>query len=152
MAPDTAAATVAVLYAAHLAGRVAASRIARRLPTRRLLALALLVVLAGSPLLLAATRPGLAVVGIIVAGAGTGATFPLASALHVQASHRSSDGALGQTLAVAALGELAGPLMAGVIAQIAGLRAGLLILPASAVLAALTLLPRPHRDPLRATR
>ena len=87
------------------------------------------------------------IIGIIVVGAGTGATFPLASALHVQASVRGSHGALGQTLAVAALGELTGPLLAGAIAQITDLRAGLLILPVFAVLAALSLLPRPpaHR-------
>lgn len=146
---DSAAATVAVLYAAHLVGRVVTSRVARRVPTRRLLALALLAVLAGSPLLLAAPGPGLAVIGIVVAGAGTGAAFPLASTLHVQASHLTSDGALGQTLAVAALGQIAGPLSVGALAQVTDLRTGLLMLPAFSVLAALSL---PRRTPDRGSR
>jgi MFS family permease len=61
--------------------------------------------------------------------------FPLTSALHVTASPRSADAALGQVLSVASIGQLAGPLTAGAIAQVANLRAGLLILPALTLIA-----------------
>lgn len=81
----------------------------------------------------------------LVAGIGIGAMFPLTSALHVKASALSADGALGQVLAVAAPGQLAGPLIAGAIAQAAGLRVGLLILPLLTLLAAASLYRVPSR-------
>jgi fucose permease len=137
-----AAGTVSVLYAAHLAGRVVTSRLARRILPRPLIAMALLAVLLGSPALLSESVPWLVLVGIVVVGVGTGATFPLASTLHVQASSRGADGALGQTLTVAAVAQVLGPLGAGVLAQIADLQVGLLLVPGFAILAGLSLLPR----------
>lgn len=135
-----AAGTVATLYAAHLLGRVVTSRLARRIAPRPLLVVALLVVGLGIPALLSAGVLWLVILGIVVTGAGTGATFPLASALHVQASPRGADGAVGQTISVAALGQIIGPLGAGVLAQVADLRVGLLLVPAFALLAGLSLL------------
>jgi MFS family permease len=137
-----AAATVALLYAAHLVGRVVTSRLARRIAPRRLIAVALLVVLAGSPALLSDGVPWLVIAGILVVGAGTGATFPLASTLHVQASPRGADGALGQTLTMGALAQVVGPLGAGALAQFADLQIGLLLVPGFTILAGLSLLPR----------
>jgi MFS family permease len=136
LARTTAVAMVSGLYAANLLGRVAASRLARAHTPERLLAVALGTVLAGLPLLLAASGAAAALAGIFLAGAGIGALFPLTSSLHVQASRRSADSALGQTLTVAAVGQTAAPLLAGAIAQASTLRAGLLVLPALAVLAA----------------
>lgn len=98
----------------------------------------------GTPALLSTGLPWLVVVGIVMTGIGTGATFPLASALHVQASPRGADGALGQTLTVAALAEIVGPLGAGAIAQVADLRVGLLVVPGFAVVAGLSLLRHPR--------
>lgn len=130
-----AVAMVSWLYAANLVGRLLASRLARRTSTATLLAAALLAALLGLPLLLAATAAPLAAAGLAVAGVGIGATFPLTSSLHVGASPRSADGALGEILAVASIGQILGPLTAGAIAQVAGLRAGLLVLPALVLLA-----------------
>ena len=73
--------------------------------------------------------------------------FPLTSALHVKASALSADGAVGQVLTFAAPGQLAGPLIAGAIAQAAGLRAGLLILPALSLTAAAATPPSPLQSP-----
>lgn len=129
MARGAAVAAVSGLYASSLVGRVLASRLARRVGPERLLAAAFGITLLGLPVLLIATNGLVAAIGIAVAGIGIGAMFPLTSALHIEASSLSADGALGQVLAVAAPGQLAGPLIAGVIAQAAGLRAGLLILP-----------------------
>jgi predicted MFS family arabinose efflux permease len=140
-----AAGTVAVLYAAHLLGRILTSRVARRVPPRTLIVAALLGVLLGSPALLSNGVTWLVIVGIAVVGAGTGALFPLASSLHVQASARGADGALGQTLTVAALAQVVGPLGAGALAQAADLRVGLLLVPGFAVLAGLSLLRRAPR-------
>lgn len=133
---DAAVVAVSGLYAASLAGRLLASRLARGIPPERLLAAALSTALLGLPVLLLATDVPFAAVGIAVAGVGIGAMFPLTSALHVSSSAHGADSALGQILAVASLGQLAGPLTAGAVAQAAGLRAGLIILPALTLVAA----------------
>lgn len=69
--------------------------------------------LASLPIVLAATDIAVAIVGIAITGIGIGAMFPLTSSVHVKASRRSADSALGQVLAVASLGRLAGPLGRG---------------------------------------
>ena len=140
--PGRAAGTVALLYAAQLIGRVVTSRLARRISPRPLIVGALLVVLVGTPALLSDGVPWLVIVGILVAGAGIGAMFPLASALHVQASPRNADGALGQTLTVASVAQICGPLAAGAIAQVADLQLALLLVPGFAVLVGFSLLRR----------
>ena len=91
-------------------------------------------VFAGLPCLLAATSATAAVPGIVLAGAGIAALFPLTSSLHVQGSGHTVDSALGEILTVAAVGQIAGPL--GAIAQASSVRAGLLVLPALTLLAA----------------
>jgi len=139
LARDAAVAMVSGLYASNLFGRVVASRLARTQGAELLLAIALGTVLIGLPFLLTATGATGAVVGIFLTGAGIGALFPLTSSLHVQASRRTADIALGETLTVAALGQTSGPLVAGVIAQVTTLRAGLLVLPALTLLAAASL-------------
>jgi MFS family permease len=149
LARDTAVAMVSALYASNLLGRVTASRLARTQTPERVLVIALGTVLTGLPFLLAATSAAAAVPGIILAGAGIGALFPLTSSLHIQASRRNADGALGETITVAALGQTAGPLIAGAIAQVSSLRAGLLVLPVLTLLAALGLAL--HRRPSSAT-
>lgn len=136
LARGTAVAMVSGLYASNLLGRLLASRMARTQTPERLLVTALGVVTSGLPFLIAATSAAAAVPGIILAGAGIGALFPLTSSLHIQASGRTADSALGQTLTVAAIGEMSGPLLAGAIAQATSLRVGLLVLPAMTVLAA----------------
>ena len=139
IARNTAVAMVSGLYAANLVGRLLASRLARRTSAARVLAAALVTALIGLPMLLAAGTIPIAMAGIAVAGAGIGASFPLASSLHVDSTAQASDRTLGQILAVAAIGQIAGPLTAGAIAQAAGLRTGLLVLPVLALIAAAAL-------------
>jgi fucose permease len=139
LARHAAVTLVSMLYAANLAGRLLASRLARDTSAERLLFVALGSVLAGLPCLLAATSATAAIVGIVLVGAGIGALFPLTSSLHIQASGHTADSALGEILTVAALGEIAGPLLTGAIAQGSSLRTGLLVLPALTLLAALGL-------------
>jgi MFS family permease len=121
---------VSGLYGANLVGRVTASRAARRLPDAVVLGAALLLALVGLPLLLAASSPGVAGIGIALAGIGIGAMFPLTSSLHVASAGRSSDTSVGEVITVASLGQVAGPLAAGILAQASDLRVGLLVLPA----------------------
>ena len=133
---DMAVALVSVLFASSLLGRFLASRLALGLPTLRVLHLALACALLGAPVLLLARSTAVAVLGLTMTGVGIGATFPLASSLHVGASRRSSDQSMGQVLIVAGLGQVA-PLLTGMLAGFVGLRAGLLFLPALLILAAL---------------
>jgi MFS family permease len=147
LARDAAAGAVSGLYAANLAGRLLVSRLARRASAERLLAAALGTALLGLPILLAATDAATAAVGIAIAGVGIGAMFPLTSSLHVEASALTADGALGQVLAIAAIGQIAGPLTTGAIAQATSLRAGLLILLAFVLIACAGLYN--HRQTLR---
>ncbi|MBP8920599.1 MAG: MFS transporter [Micropruina sp.] len=146
---DLAVALVSVLFAATLAGRALASRLARRMPTLTVLQLSLATALAGCPILLLAQDALVASAGLAVAGMGIGATFPLASALHVGASRRTADQSMGQILAVAGVGQIVGPVIAGALAQYFGLRVGLLVVPALLVLAAIIVRPRRAR-PTRA--
>jgi fucose permease len=135
IARETSVALVSALYAANLAGRLIASRLARTLATAMVLRLSLATTLVGLPILLSAGNIVVAGVGLAVTGIGIGGTFPLASSLHIAASHRTADQALGQILTVAGVGQIVGPLAAGALAQGAGLRLGLLVLPALVLLA-----------------
>jgi fucose permease len=150
LARGAAVAAVSGLYASNLGGRLLTSRLARHASPEWLLAAALGTTLLGLPVLLSATDGSVAAVGIALSGIGIGAMFPLTSALHVQASRGSSDRALGQVLSVASIGQIAGPLSAGAIAQAAGLRAGLLVLPVLTLVAAVGL-HRHHRTRSAAT-
>lgn len=145
---DAAVALVSVLFAASLVGRLLASRLALRMPALRVLHLALACALIGAPILLLAQDAVVATIGLSISGIGIGATFPLASSLHVGASRRSSDQSMGQVLVVAGFGQVA-PLFTGALAQLVGLRAGLLMLPGFLLMAVLTSRPRrrvPHAD------
>jgi fucose permease len=134
-----AVALVAALYGANLAGRLLASRLARRIEADKLLAAALLTAMIGLPILIAAQGAGPATLGFVITGMGIGALFPLTSSLHVGRSSRGADAALGQVLVVAAFGQTFGPLAVAGIAQVAGLRAGFLVLPALVLAAAAAL-------------
>ena len=136
---------VSGLYAANLVGRVVTSRLARRITTEGLLAASLILALIGVCVLLAARDAPVAGIGIALAGVGVGAMFPLTSSLHVGVSGRNADGAIGQVLSIAAIGQIVGPLAAGAIAESAGLRAGLLVLPALVLLAAAALARYPSQ-------
>ncbi|HEY7050293.1 MAG TPA: MFS transporter [Jatrophihabitantaceae bacterium] len=150
IARNTSVALVSALYAANLVGRLVASRLARRLATPVVLWLSLATALVGLPFLLGAGSVVVAAVGLAVTGMGIGGTFPLASSLHIAASRRTADQALGQILTVAGIGQIAGPLVAGAIAQGAGLRIGLLVMPVLVLLASASSTARLHfRQPSR---
>jgi fucose permease len=134
-------ALVSTLYAANLLGRLLASRITRVLRPAAMLRLCLATALVGTPVLLTAGDVVAAVVGLVLTGVGIGGTFPLASLLHVEASRRTADQALGQTLAVAGIGQVMGPLATGALAQVTDLRLSLLVLPALVLLAAASTRP-----------
>jgi len=119
---------VSGLYAANLLGRVLASRLAQRFRVEPVLAGALAVVLLGLPILLTAQNVVTAELGLAIAGVGIAATFPLPSALHVATSRHGADAAMGQVLAIASAGQMCGPIVVAVLAQVSNLRVGLIAL------------------------
>ena len=127
---------VSGLYLANLVGRVLASRLAHRLRVDLVLAGALAVVLLGLPVLLTAQNALTAELGLAIAGVGIAATFPLTSALHVATSRHGADAAMGQVLAIASIGQMCGPLVVAVLAQVSNLRVGLIALVGFTLLAA----------------
>ena len=127
---------VSGLYAANLLGRVLASRLAQRFRVEPVLAGALAVVLLGLPILLTAQNVVTAELGLAIAGVGIAATFPLTSALHVATSRHGADAAMGQVLAIASVGQMCGPLVVAVLAQVSNLRVGLIALVGFTLLAA----------------
>lgn len=127
---------VSGLYAANLLGRVLASRLAQRFRVEPVLAGALAVVLLGLPILLTAHSALTAELGLAIAGVGIAATFPLTSALHVATSRHGADAAMGQVLAIASVGQMCGPIVVAVIAQVSNLRVGLIALVGFTLLAA----------------
>jgi len=127
---------VSGLYAANLLGRVLASRLAQRFRVEPVLAGALAVVLLGLPILLTAQNALTAELGLAIAGVGIAATFPLTSALHVATSRHGADAAMGQVLAIASVGQMCGPVVVAVLAQVSNLRVGLIALVGFTLLAA----------------
>jgi MFS family permease len=134
-----AVAMVSGLYVANLVGRILASRLAHRISGERLLAGAIVVALAGLPILLGAPNAIVAGIGLAFVGAGVAAMFPLTSSLHVAASGRTADAAIGQVLAAASIGQIIGPVLVALIAQASNLRVGLITLVGYALLAAAAL-------------
>jgi MFS family permease len=127
---------VSGLYLANLLGRVLASRLAHRFRAELLLAGALAVVLLGLPILLTAQNAYTAELGLAIAGVGIAATFPLTSAMHVATSQYGADAAMGEVLAIASVGQMCGPLVVAVLAQVSSLRVGLIALVGFTLLAA----------------
>lgn len=144
LARATAVALTSMFFTSMLAGRLLSSRLARRVGARTLLAGALVLLLAGLPVLLAARGIPGALAGIVPVGAATGALFPLASALVLAAAGPASTRASAATMAVASVGVLAAPLTIGTLADDAGLRTALLAVAALPVAALAVLATRPR--------
>lgn len=127
------------LFAAMLAGRVAAGVLVRRLDPARLVAGSLAVVAAGIAVHAASTDVGPALIGLVLLGLGIAGLFPLALSLAVAAApHRPAE-VSGRCVVAGSAAVLLGPLVVGQLADLAGLRPALLVLPLVAVGAAVLL-------------
>ncbi len=122
LARDVAVTATSVVFVAMLAGRLLASRLARRLRPRALLTAALLTVLAGVPVLVVAGAPAPALAAIVVLGVGMGALFPLASSLVMGAAGAASTRASSAAMVAASAGVLIVPAAMGQLAGLTNLR------------------------------
>ena len=133
---DTAVALTAGYFGGVLAGRVASSRLARRHPPARLLAVALAVAAGGFAVLWPATAPGQALVGLALLGIGLGNLFPMGLSLVVGLAPGRAALASGRAVAVTSAAIVLAPLTVGTLADATSLKAALAVVPVMLGLAA----------------
>jgi MFS family permease len=110
-----------------------------------------LAVTVGSGLVWLGPGLSLRVLGLLVAGLGTGPLYPLAVE-RLYARVEADTVTLGAVTALASgIAISAGPLMLGVVADLIGLRHAVLIVTALGIAGVLRSLPRPERHPQRAS-
>ena len=123
LARSGAAAAMTVFFAAMLAGRVAGSRLARRLPPTTLLAGTLCVAFVGFPLFWLSAGTALTLTGLFVTGLGIGSVYPLGVSAALAAAPDNTDAAAAR-LAVAGGGAvLLAPFALGALADRVGIDA-----------------------------
>lgn len=136
-APDLAAAGVALISAAMIAGRTVGDRIRARLGGSRFLVASGTLAALGAVIALLFPRPAPVAVGFVLLGLGLAGLFPVVLS-HVGHHHRTNTGqAIAAVSTVGYLGSLAGPGVVGGLSEVFGLRGGLALLPAFAVLVTL---------------
>ena len=153
LSADVAVTLMAGYFGGVLVGRAVGSGLARRLPPRRLLALALGVSTIGFAILWPSTTGPQAFVGLAVIGAGIGNLFPTALAIAVALAPGRAVLASGRAVVMSSVAVLLAPLTVGALADATSLRAAFGVVPVLLLLAAigLTVLVRlrtqPHPGP-----
>lgn len=112
-----AATTMSIFFLASVVGRVAASRLARIWPNRRLLWLALGVTVVGFPLFWLAPNPALSIIGLFCAGLGVANFYPLTLTLALDVVPEQADRASTQIVLGTGSAMLSMPLLLGWIAD-----------------------------------
>jgi MFS family permease len=149
LSADLAVTLMAGYFGGVLVGRAVGSRLARRLPPRRLLALALGVSAVGFAILWPSTSAAQAFVGLAVIGTGIGNLFPTALAIAVALAPGRAVLASGRAIVMSSLAVLLAPLTVGALADATSLRAAFGVVPVLLLLAAagLALLARLGAQP-----
>jgi MFS family permease len=137
LSAGTAAAGVSATLVGMFVGRLAAGRIALRVPPVRLLLFAFIVSFAGFAVFWVSTVGWLAVAGLVVAGLGNSVHYPLAISMALTAAGGQPDKAAGFSSYSIALGFGAAPFALGWISDHVGSHRAFLILPAFILAAAL---------------
>lgn len=132
---STAVTAMALFFGAMLTGRVGGAVLARTRPAGRLVGAALAVTGVGLVVATASTAPATSLLALVLLGLGVSVLFPLGLSLAVAAA--PDDAAVVSSRCVTAGGTaiLLGPLVIGRLADGVGLRAALLVLPVTAMLA-----------------
>ncbi|TQL03954.1 sugar MFS transporter [Cellulomonas sp. SLBN-39] len=132
--PGIGAATTAGLVAGMAAMRFVVGPLSLRVPPARLLAGSFILAVVGWAVLWTATTPGVALAGLVVAGLGYGAQYPLAVVLLLAASPGRSDRAQAQATLTGALAIGVAPFVLGALADAVGTHTAFLVVPALAAL------------------
>jgi len=123
LARSGAAAALTVFFAAMLAGRVAGSRLARRLPPTALLAGTLCVALVGFPLFWLSTGTALTLTGLFVTGLGIGSVYPLGVSAALAVAPDNTDAAAARLAVAGGSAVLLAPFALGALADRVGIDA-----------------------------
>jgi fucose permease len=143
---DTGVSLMIGYFGGVVAGRTIGSRLARRHPAQRLLAVALAVTAAGFAVLWPASTPVQALAGLSLTGLGLGNLFPLALSFTVGLVPDRAQSASGRAVLVTSAAVLLAPLTVGALADATSLTAALGVVPVALGLAAagLTAAARVH--------
>jgi predicted MFS family arabinose efflux permease len=136
---DTGVSLMAGYFGGVVVGRALGSRLARRYPPHRLLAVALAVTAGGFAILWPAATPGQALLGLAVTGVGLGNLFPLALSFTVGLAADRAQLASGRAVLATSAAVLVAPLTVGALADATSLTAALAAVPVALGLAALGL-------------
>lgn len=117
-----AASVLGVFFVAEVIGRALGSRMTHRRSSISLLLLALLITLAGFPLLWLAPVAPLRVAGLIVTGLGVANLFPLTLAAATGVSPRNADRASSRIALAAGIAIFTAPLLLGRLADTVGIQ------------------------------
>jgi fucose permease len=126
---DTAVALMFGYFGGVLIGRATGSRLARRYPAPRLLALALLVAAVGFAVLWPAASPAQTLAGLAVIGLGIGNLFPLALAVSVALAPDRAQLASSRAVMAGSAAVLLAPLTIGALADATSITTALLVVP-----------------------
>ena len=133
---DAAVALMFGYFGGVLVGRVTGSRLARRHPAPRLLALALAVAAVGFAVLWPASSAAQTLAGLAVIGVGLGNLFPLALAVCVSLAPDRAQLASSRAVMAGSAAVLLAPLTIGALADATSITSALLVVPAMLALAA----------------
>jgi MFS family permease len=136
MSPGGASAAVASIVGGMCLGRIAAGRIALRVPPAPLLLAALGVTAVGFVIFWLATAGWLAVIGLVIVGLGNATHYPLAISMALAAAGGQEDRASGYSSYSVAVGFGLAPVLLGWIADGVGTHLAFLLLPAFVAAAA----------------
>ena len=139
LSPGSAAASVTAIVGGMCLGRLSGGRLALRHPVDRLLYGAILLTGAGFAALWLTASVWLALPALVTCGLGIALFYPLGVARAIDASEGRPDHASARVGIGAALAAGLGPFLLGALADLAGLRVALLVVPALLVLAAVGL-------------
>jgi fucose permease len=136
---DTGVSLMIGYFGGVVVGRTLGSRLARRHPPHRLLAVALAVTAGGFAILWPAATPAQSLLGLALTGVGLGNLFPLALSFTVGLAPDRAQLASGRAVLATSAAVLLAPLTVGALADATSLSAALGVVPVALALAALGL-------------
>ncbi|HEU4996181.1 MAG TPA: MFS transporter [Gemmatimonadaceae bacterium] len=137
---DHAALYLALFWFGLLLGRLTLGRVLRRVPAVRVVLSSITLALVSVLLLIASRNVTMAAIAVFLLGCGFSPTFPVIFGFAGDRYARTSGTAIGLIMGIALFGGILLPFAAGVIGDLRGMRASLLVVPACLLLQA-ALLP-----------
>lgn len=131
--PGISAATTAGLVAGMSVVRFVVGPLSLRIPPARILAVSFVVAIAGWAVLWTATTPGVALVGLVIAGFGYGVQYPMSISLLLATAEGATDAAQARATLGGGLAVGVAPFALGALADAVGTYEAFLVVPAIAV-------------------